>query len=115
MAPRVHNSGHWTQNGAVTSQFENHLRAVTGLPLGSTKALHVTCMLNIIGKAPDLKAVLAEENTHLHLYGKEERAGRKLGHINLVAEDTATLVSKVEALSRLLPDAPEPCFSFTQS
>jgi 5-(carboxyamino)imidazole ribonucleotide synthase len=72
-------------------------------------------MLNIIGKAPDLKAVLAEENTHLHLYGKEERAGRKLGHINLVAEDTATLVSKVEALSRLLPNAPEPCFSFTQS
>ncbi|MDR9467977.1 5-(carboxyamino)imidazole ribonucleotide synthase [Marinospirillum sp.] len=115
MAPRVHNSGHWTQNGAVTSQFENHLRAVSGLPLGSTQVLHPTCMLNIIGKAPALQAVLAEENAHLHLYGKEERAGRKLGHINLVAEDATTLVSKVKALARLLPDAPEPCFSFTQS
>lgn len=115
MAPRVHNSGHWTQNGAVTSQFENHLRAVSGLPLGSTQALHPTCMLNIIGRAPSLHALLALENTHLHLYGKEERAGRKLGHINLVAEDTATLVRQVEKLARLLPDAPQPHFSFTQS
>ncbi|WP_404416651.1 5-(carboxyamino)imidazole ribonucleotide synthase [Marinospirillum sp.] len=115
MAPRVHNSGHWTQNGAVTSQFENHLRAVSGLPLGSTQALHPTCMLNIIGKAPASQAVLTEEKAHLHLYGKEERSGRKLGHINLVAEDATTLVSKVKALARLLPDAPEPCFSFTQS
>jgi len=113
MAPRVHNSGHWTQNGAVTSQFENHLRAVSGLPLGSTQALQPTCMLNIIGKAPSLQVVLSEENAHLHLYGKEERTGRKLGHINLVAEDTGALVSKVAELAKLLPDAPAPSFSFT--
>ncbi|SFC20674.1 5-(carboxyamino)imidazole ribonucleotide synthase [Marinospirillum celere] len=115
MAPRVHNSGHWTQNGAVTSQFENHLRAVAGLPLGSTRALHPTCMLNLIAKTPDLNLVLADENAHLHLYGKEERAGRKLGHINLVGEDALSLVEAVKTLAQALPEAPEPYFSFVSN
>lgn len=115
MAPRVHNSGHWTQNGAVTSQFENHLRAVAGLPLGSTQALQPTCMLNIIARTPDLNTVLATEQAHLHLYGKQERAGRKLGHINLTAKDTKTLVSEVKRLAAQLPEAPAPVFSFDHS
>ena len=112
MAPRVHNSGHWTQNGAVTSQFENHLRAVAGLPLGSTQAIHPTCMLNIIGRTPNLTKVLTLPNAHLHLYGKEERKGRKLGHINLTAPTTAELVQKVKSLAYDLPEAPSPSFSF---
>lgn len=112
MAPRVHNSGHWTQNGAVTSQFENHLRAVAGLPLGSTRALHPTCMLNLVAKLPALHRVLANENAHLHLYGKEERAGRKLGHINLVGDEAISLVEAVEQLAKDLPEAPAPYFSF---
>lgn len=112
MAPRVHNSGHWTQDGAVTSQFENHLRAVAGLPLGSTEVTTPTCMLNLIGQLPELPRVLAEPSAHLHLYGKEERKGRKIGHINVVAEDIPSLVSEVERLAQLLPGAPKPCFSF---
>src|SRR6202163_1415627 len=79
MAPRVHNSGHWTIEGAVTSQFENHLRAVMGLPLGSTNAIGCSAMLNLIGDVPDSAEVLAVRDAHLHLYGKSARAGRKLG------------------------------------
>lgn len=115
MAPRVHNSGHWTQNGAVTSQFENHLRAVQGLPLGVTDAIAPTCMVNIIGTLGDVKALLEVEGAHLHLYGKSERPGRKLGHLNLVAEDLPTLLERVEQVSRLLPGAPAPQFSFVSS
>ncbi len=84
MAPRVHNSGHWTIEGAVCSQFENHVRAVAGLPLGSTACTGTAVMENIIGKLPDMEAVLREPGAHLHLYGKEPRAGRKLGHITRV-------------------------------
>jgi len=80
-APRVHNSGHWTIEGAVTSQFENHLRAITGLPLGSTDPLGEFVMQNIIGSIPDTADLLALEGRHLHLYGKAPRPGRKLGHI----------------------------------
>lgn len=112
MAPRVHNSGHWTQNGAVTSQFENHLRAIAGLPLGSTAALFPTCMINLIGRSGDAAELLREEQVHLHLYGKEERAGRKLGHLNLVADDLPLLLEKVNRVAALLPDAPKPYFSF---
>lgn len=86
MAPRVHNSGHWTIEGAETSQFENHLRAVTGLPLGSTRARGYSAMLNLIGDVPEAGAVLAVPNAHLHLYGKSPRPGRKLGHVTLRAE-----------------------------
>ena len=86
MAPRVHNSGHWTIEGAVTSQFENHLRAVAGLPLGSTELTGHSGMLNLIGELPDIDAVLAIPGAHLHLYGKTPQPGRKLGHITVCAD-----------------------------
>jgi 5-(carboxyamino)imidazole ribonucleotide synthase len=85
MAARVHNSGHWTLDGAAASQFENHLRAGAGLPLGSTAARGVTAMLNFIGELPSPEEVLRIPGAHLHLYGKLPRAGRKLGHANLCA------------------------------
>ena len=84
MAPRVHNSGHWTIEGAVTSQFENHIRAVAGLPLGDTRTVAATVeMTNLIGKeASGADRLLAEPDTHLHLYGKKQaREGRKMGHM----------------------------------
>ncbi|WP_417582222.1 5-(carboxyamino)imidazole ribonucleotide synthase [Nitrincola sp.] len=115
MAPRVHNSGHWTQNGAITSQFENHLRAVQGLPLGSTQAIAPTCMINIIGCMGDAAAILAVEGAHLHLYGKTERAGRKLGHVNLVAADIDTLLQRVNQVAALLPGSPPAVFSFSST
>jgi 5-(carboxyamino)imidazole ribonucleotide synthase len=83
-APRVHNTGHWTIDAARTSQFENHLRAILGLPLGSTEALAPAAMINVIGSLPDTEALLRLPGAHLHLYGKEPRAGRKLGHVTLV-------------------------------
>ena len=83
MAPRVHNSGHWTIEGAQTSQFENHLRAVCGLPLGDVAARGSSTMVNLIGTVPDEAAVLAVEGAHLHLYGKAPRPGRKLGHVTV--------------------------------
>ena len=91
MAPRVHNSGHWTDVGAETSQFENHLRAVTGLPLGSTDALGVSAMVNLIGSVPPVRAIAAIQGAHLHDYGKEARPGRKVGHITVRADDVDTL------------------------
>jgi len=87
MAPRVHNSGHWTQDGAETSQFENHLRAILGLPLGSVAFRgEGSTMLNLIGSPPPREALLAIPGLHLHLYDKEPRSGRKIGHVNLVRE-----------------------------
>ena len=108
MAPRVHNSGHWTIEGAVTSQFENHLRAVTGLPLGSTSAIGYSAMVNLIGELPDVKDVLEVKNLHLHLYGKSPRPGRKLGHITVRG---ATLESLRARLRELPPffERPEFC------
>jgi 5-(carboxyamino)imidazole ribonucleotide synthase len=85
IAPRVHNSGHWTIEGAVTSQFENHLRAILGLPLGSTRTLGKVEMENILGAAPALSEILSVADSHLHLYGKEERPGRKIGHITRIS------------------------------
>jgi 5-(carboxyamino)imidazole ribonucleotide synthase len=85
MAPRVHNSGHWTIEGAVTSQFENHLRAILGLPLGSTRALGYSAMINLIGQMPPKSALLALPGLHLHDYAKTPRPRRKLGHCTLVA------------------------------
>ena len=87
MAPRVHNSGHWTVEGAITSQFENHIRAVAGLPLGSTKMRGSSVVMrNIIGHdADDWLAMATDSGSHLHLYGKDEaRDGRKMGHITRV-------------------------------
>lgn len=104
MAPRVHNSGHWTIEGAETSQFENHLRAVCGLPLGSCEPRGASAMLNIIGMLPDTKAVLAIPGAHLHLYGKTERAGRKLGHITLCAKTFDALEPRLDELKHLLKE-----------
>jgi len=98
MAPRVHNSGHWTIEGAVTSQFENHLRAILGMPLGSTAAVGVSAMINLIGEIPESVEVLNVSNAHLHLYGKEPRAGRKLGHITVRADQFEKLQQRLGAL-----------------
>ncbi len=98
MAPRVHNSGHWTIEGAVTSQFENHLRAVLGLPLGSTGPAGHCAMLNLIGNLPDSSEVLAVPDAHLHLYGKSRRPGRKLGHLTLRAASPERLALRLSEL-----------------
>jgi 5-(carboxyamino)imidazole ribonucleotide synthase len=89
MAPRVHNSGHWTIEGAVTSQFENHLRAILDLPLGSTRPRGFSAMLNLIGAMPAREGLLAQGELHLHDYGKQPRPGRKLGHCTLVEGSAA--------------------------
>ncbi len=106
MAPRVHNSGHWTIEGAETSQFENHLRAVLGLPLGSTVARGHSAMLNLIGVTPDPAAILAVPQAHLHLYGKSARPGRKLGHVTLRAESASALENGLAQLRPLIPGTP---------
>lgn len=98
MAPRVHNSGHWTIEGAVTSQFENHLRAVLGLPLGSTAAAGHCAMINLIGDLPEPADVLAVPDTHLHFYGKVPRPGRKLGHVTLRAASPERLALRLSEL-----------------
>jgi 5-(carboxyamino)imidazole ribonucleotide synthase len=108
MAPRVHNSGHWTIEGAITSQFENHLRAIVGLPLGSTHAIGSSAMLNLIGEVPDSAEVLAIRDAHLHLYGKSARAARKLGHVTLRAASTEQLASRLGELSSFF-HRPEYC------
>src|SRR6185295_13941180 len=86
--PRVHNSGHWTIEGAQTSQFENHVRAIAGLPLGSTAARGHSAMINLIGEMPARDPLLEVPGLHWHDYGKSARPGRKLGHLTLV-ETTA--------------------------
>ncbi len=97
-APRVHNSGHWTIEGAHTSQFENHLRALLDLPLGSTAARGASAMLNCIGSLPDPHEVLAVPGAHLHDYAKEPRAGRKVGHVTVTADTAAERDDAVESL-----------------
>ena len=82
MAPRVHNSGHWTIEGCVTSQFENHLRAICDLPLGSTRALGHTAMVNFLGKMPDREALLAIDGLAFHDYGKDPRPGPQIGPLH---------------------------------
>ena len=106
MAPRVHNSGHWTIEGAETSQFENHLRAVAGLPLGSTASRGHSVMFNLIGDWPPPAGVLAIAGAHLHLYGKTPRPGRKVGHITVRADSTWALGEAV-AQVRVLVDGSE--------
>ncbi|KPV39081.1 phosphoribosylaminoimidazole carboxylase [Thiohalorhabdus denitrificans] len=105
MAPRVHNSGHWTIEGAETSQFENHLRAVCGLPLGATDPVGHSAMLNLIGVLPERADVLAVPGAHLHFYGKDSRPGRKVGHITVRADSAAELEGRLERVRRLLPAA----------
>ena len=110
LAPRVHNSGHWTIEGSETSQFQNHLRAVIGLPLGDTRMVGMACMLNWIGAMPDAAAVLREPGGHWHDYGKASRVGRKVGHATLRADsrsDLAQVLERVgEALGRQAQVAP---------
>jgi 5-(carboxyamino)imidazole ribonucleotide synthase len=102
MAPRVHNSGHWTIEGAETSQFENHMRAITGLSLGSTEARGYSAMVNLIGTIPDRRAVLALPETHLHLYGKSPRPNRKLGHVTIHTKDRETLQTRLTELRSMI-------------
>lgn len=102
LAPRVHNSGHWTIEGAETSQFGNHLRAVLGLPLGSTRALGQACMLNWIGEMPEAGPVLTEAGGHWHDYGKTPREGRKVGHATLRADTPGELADALERVGAAL-------------
>ena len=102
MAPRVHNSGHWTIEGAATSQFENHLRAVSDSPLGSTDPLGACAMVNLVGDVPDVKSILKIDGAHLHLYDKAPRRKRKLGHVTLVEQDMETLTRKLEFLKEIV-------------
>lgn len=99
IAPRVHNSGHWTIEGARTSQFENHLRAVLGLPLGSTAAIGHSCMLNWVGELPDPCPVLSSPYGHWHDYGKSPREGRKVGHATLSAPDREQLADALSVVA----------------
>jgi 5-(carboxyamino)imidazole ribonucleotide synthase len=101
MAPRVHNSGHWTIEGAETSQFENHLRAILGWPLGATAAVGRSAMVNLIGTAPDAATVLAVPDAHLHLYGKKPRPERKLGHVTLWSQDEESFRDQLARLREL--------------
>lgn len=107
MAPRVHNSGHWTIEGAHTSQFENHIRAVSGHPLGNVAARGLSCMINIIGEHGDTDRILELPYAHLHLYNKGERPGRKLGHVTVLADSYEELVWRVRNTAQFLPGAPE--------
>jgi len=105
MAPRVHNSGHWSIEGANTSQFENHIRAITGMPLGDTSLTHnFSAMVNIIGKIGPTQILLTIPNANLHLYDKDERVNRKLGHINITADSLEDLEKSIEQLKDFLPN-----------
>jgi 5-(carboxyamino)imidazole ribonucleotide synthase len=103
IAPRVHNSGHWTQQGADTCQFENHLRAICGLPLGNTTLIRPTAMVNIIGEDTIPNGVLAIPSARLHWYNKSKRAGRKMGHINISGNTELQLAQRLKILTKLLP------------
>lgn len=96
IAPRVHNSGHWTIEGAVTSQFENHVRAILGLPLGDTAARGPSAMINFIGEMPALEDVLKIPGAHYHSYGKDPRPGRKLGHATLTRDTREELLEALK-------------------
>jgi 5-(carboxyamino)imidazole ribonucleotide synthase len=102
IAPRVHNTGHWTIEGAETSQFENHLRAVLGWPLGSTHHRGHSVMINIIGEGPPLPQLLAIPGLHVHMYGKQPRPGRKLGHVSMSATSAREARDRLAALRALL-------------
>jgi 5-(carboxyamino)imidazole ribonucleotide synthase len=108
IAPRVHNSGHWTQQGCHTSQFENHMRAIAGLPLGSTDLIRPTAMINVLGQCEIPQAVLSVSDVTSHWYGKEAKAGRKMGHINVSANSLHQLGEKLGVLSDILPEQTYP-------
>ena len=103
MAPRVHNSGHWTIEGAVTSQFQNHLRSILDLPLGSTAPTGNTAMVNFIGTMPNAERILSEPQVHMHVYGKAPRPGRKVGHATLHTDDERALHAGLSKLFNMVP------------
>ncbi len=108
MAPRVHNSGHWSIEGAVTSQFENHIRALCDLPLGSTRTVNHVCLYNCIGQMPDQQRILAVDSAHYHDYGKTPRAKRKVGHVTLACDDKACYTASQTALQAcFMPGIPD--------
>ena len=100
-APRVHNTGHWTIEGAVASQFENHIRGILGLPLGDASACGHAAMVNLIGGHKPLDTLAAIPGAKIHLYGKEAREGRKLGHITLVGPDASAIAQQAVALCKI--------------
>jgi 5-(carboxyamino)imidazole ribonucleotide synthase len=105
MAPRVHNSGHWTIEGTPSSQFENHVRAICGMPLGCTDArADFSAMINVIGKHGNRESVLAMPNAFLHTYSKTERLNRKIGHINLIADSPEQLEESIQALDSFIKE-----------
>jgi 5-(carboxyamino)imidazole ribonucleotide synthase len=106
LAPRVHNSGHWTIEGAPTSQFENHLRGICGLPLGSTTPSTYSAMVNLIGSMPDDGSWPPDHPVHVHRYGKQARSGRKLGHVTIVDDDRVTLNSVLQEVTRTADNLP---------
>ena len=100
MAPRVHNSGHWTIEGAATSQFENHLRAICGLELGRTTPSAYSAMVNLIGVEPPDAAFPGGPGVHVHRYGKHARPGRKLGHVTVVGARPRYPVQVLQEVTR---------------
>ncbi|HUF13449.1 MAG TPA: 5-(carboxyamino)imidazole ribonucleotide synthase [Longimicrobiales bacterium] len=98
MAPRVHNSGHCTIEGARTSQFENHVRAVCGLPLGAVHPIGHSVMINLIGAAPPIRELLAVTGAHVHLYDKQPRPGRKIGHVTVCGDDPGEVAKRADRL-----------------
>lgn len=104
IAPRVHNSGHWSIEGAITSQFENHIRAVVGLPLGDTDNVHPSIMINVIGQYPDISELLAIDSAHYHSYHKTEREGRKIAHITVMPNDVCDLEAALSKIIAVLPN-----------
>lgn len=113
IAPRVHNSGHWTMQGANISQFESHLRAICNLPISDNSHQGVTAMINIIGVGSFSRDIMAIAGCHLHWYGKQARAKRKLGHVNLSASDYPQLAERLTQLSQHLPLAEFPLLAHT--
>ena len=104
MACRVHNSGHWTIEGAPASQFENHVRAVAGLPLGATDVQGFSAMVNLIGEIPPLEALEGRDDVFLHVYGKSPREGRKLGHVTVVADTREGLEARIDEVLAVVGD-----------
>jgi len=102
MAPRVHNSGHHTIEGSRTSQFENQIRAILGLPLGDTTPLAPVAMVNLLGEIPDVAPLLAMPDVHVHAYGKSASPGRKVGHVTVRATTEDALDAKLEAVARVV-------------
>src|SRR5205823_1236421 len=105
MACRVHNSGHWTIEGAETNQFENHIRAGLNYPLGLTQPLGYAAMVNLIGRVPKIKDMLSVPGAHLHLYNKAPKPGRKLGHVTIVSGTPEQREARLAELLEVINDA----------